>query len=52
VTKTDWHKALCDAAQFDWGVNWRLFEMEPRLESRVERLAREKYSQQSYNQRR
>ncbi|PYI86799.1 MAG: hypothetical protein DME26_08325 [Verrucomicrobia bacterium] len=52
VAKADWQKAFCDAAHFDWHVTWQAFEMDPSLESRVERLAREKYSQPAYNQRR
>jgi lipoate-protein ligase A len=52
VRKTDWQKALCDAAHAQWKVKWQACEMDFSQEERVERLAREKYSQRSYNQRR
>jgi len=52
VAKVEWQKALCDEAHFEWGVHWRVFETPPSLETRVESLARLKYSQASYNQRR
>jgi lipoate-protein ligase A len=52
VAKADWEKAMCDAARVEQGVNWSAFEPDASLTARACELAREKYSQASYNQKR
>jgi lipoate-protein ligase A len=52
TTKADWQNALCEEAQARWRVNWAAFEINADLEQIVERLAREKYSQDYYTQKR
>lgn len=48
----DWQQALCVEAENKWGVSWAAFAIEPDLEIMAERLAREKYSQAYYTQKR
>jgi lipoate-protein ligase A len=50
--RTDWHNAMCTAAQQNWGVEWRELVPDAPLEQRADALAKEKYSQVSYTQRR
>ena len=52
VVRTDWEKAMCDAAREEQGADWTAFEADPQLADRAHQLAREKYSQSRYNQKR
>jgi lipoate-protein ligase A len=52
LAKSDWQKAVCDVAHFDFGVRWAEFETDTQLRQRSEELARDKYSQTGYNQKR
>lgn len=52
LSRTDWQSAMCDAAKAEQGVQWQEFIPDDDLVQRTEQLAREKYSQASYNQRR
>jgi lipoyl(octanoyl) transferase len=46
-----WQKAMCDVS-LERGVVWKRFQPSPALEERAQVLAREKYSQQRYTQKR
>ncbi len=48
----DWQQAFCDIAHRQWRVNWKPLEAAPALERRAIELARQKFSQPSYNERR
>jgi lipoate-protein ligase A len=52
LAKIDWQKAMCDAAHFDFGVQWTEFESDTLLRERAEALARDKYAVSAYNQKR
>jgi len=52
TAKADWQNALCEEAHARWSVNWAAFEITSDLEQIVERLAREKYSQDYYTRKR
>ncbi len=52
VAKADWQKALCDVAHRRWSVEWLPLEIESALVEGAGHLAREKYSQESYNEQR
>ncbi len=52
LAKIDWQKAMCDAAHFDFGVQWAEFELDTLLRERAETLARDKYAVATYNQKR
>lgn len=52
VAKVDWQMAFCARAQSLWDVQWEPFDPDTDLRDRAEILAREKYSQPAYNQRR
>ena len=52
LVKIDWQKVMCDAAHFDFGVQWAEFEPDTLLRERAETLARDKYSVAAYNQKR
>jgi hypothetical protein len=43
---------MCDAACAEQGAVWALFEPDAPLAERTDQLAREKYSQPRYNQKR
>ena len=52
LAKADWQKALCDAGRLLQGAAWKEFEPDAPLTRRAQELARQKYSQASYNQKR
>jgi lipoate-protein ligase A len=52
VNRTDWEKAMCDAARAEPGAKWVESKLESPLSERARELARQKYSQPSYNQKR
>jgi len=52
LAKIDWQQAVCDVAVRDFGVHWSEFELNTSLREQAERLALEKYSQATYNQKR
>jgi lipoyl(octanoyl) transferase len=52
LARADWQKAMCEAARAELGAEWVEFELDAPLSERVGELARQKYSQPSYNQKR
>jgi len=52
VVRSVWEKAWGDAAREQQGADWMAFEADPQLADRAHQLAREKYSQSRYNQKR
>jgi lipoate-protein ligase A len=52
VARTDWEKAMCDVARDEQGAAWAALELDSPLTDRTRELARQKYSQASYNQKR
>ncbi len=52
LAKVDWQKAMCDVAHFERGVGWVEFVPDTALHERALTLARQKYSQPTYNQKR
>ena len=52
LARADWEKAMCDAARDEQGANWCVFELDAPLAERARELARQKYSQAGYNQKR
>jgi lipoate-protein ligase A len=47
-----WHSAMLDSASIETGSNWKNLTLSVALKNRAEELARSKYSQASYNQKR
>jgi lipoyl(octanoyl) transferase len=52
ATRTEWEKAMRDAAREEQAADWMAFEADNQLADRAHLLALEKYSQARYNQRR
>ena len=52
LARTDWEKTMCDVARAEHGVAWATFQPDAALSQRAQELARQKYSQASYNQKR
>ncbi|MEO7297274.1 MAG: hypothetical protein ABI042_01710 [Verrucomicrobiota bacterium] len=52
LTKTNWQTAMCDVAHENFGVSWEAFAPESAQAERAMSLAKEKYSQAAYNQKR
>jgi lipoate-protein ligase A len=52
LANADWQKAMCDAARFLHGAAWFEFKADAPLSHRAQELARQKYSQADYNQKR
>jgi lipoate-protein ligase A len=52
LAKIDWQEAMCGIATEQWQVRWSDFEIETSLRERAEALAREKYSQETFNRKR
>jgi lipoyl(octanoyl) transferase len=50
--RADWQQAMCDEASSSLGAQWAAFEPDAPLAERTDALARQKYSQTSYNQKR
>ena len=51
-TRTDWENAMCKVAQQEFGIEWSKLVMGEELSERARTLAREKYSQDRFNQKR
>jgi lipoyl(octanoyl) transferase len=51
-SRTDWQQAMCAAARASQGVEWQEFAPDAALTGRALELARRKYSQDAYNQKR
>ncbi len=52
LAKADWQKAMCDVAHENFEMVWKDFLIETDLADCAETLAKEKYSQTGYNQKR
>jgi lipoate-protein ligase A len=52
INRVDWEQAMCDAAQYTYGISWADFEPDAILSHRVAELARKTYAQPEYNCRR
>jgi lipoate-protein ligase A len=52
IARTDWENAMRGAAEKQFSVNWTNFFANAELHRRAETLAREKFSQAGYNQKR
>ena len=52
VVRADWQRAFCDAARFDWDVEWTPWEVPEEVERHAAKLAKEKYSRPEHNERR
>jgi len=52
LARTDWEKAMCDAARDEQGVTWSALQPDALLAERTLALARVKYSQAGYNRKR
>jgi len=52
LARADWEKAVCDAARAEHGADWVTFQPDAALTQRAQELARQKYSQATYNQKR
>jgi len=47
-TRTDWQKAMCEAGQMGFRIEWLEFEPDDLLRKQVEALVRHKYSQEEF----
>jgi len=52
INRSDFEKAFCEVARSEWGIEWQPPNLEAAFLNRVRELAREKYSQREYNERR
>jgi hypothetical protein len=52
VARADWEQAMCDVACAEQGANWVVIKPDAPLAERASDLARQKYSQASFNQKR
>ena len=52
VKREDWESAMCAAATELFSVGWDAFSPDEELSARAEELARQKYSQAAYNEKR
>ena len=52
LSRSDWEKAMCDVARENIEMAWKNFTPGPELTNRTATLAKEKYSQKSYNEKR
>jgi len=52
VKREDWESAMCAAAKELFSVGWDEFSPDEELSARAEELARQKYSQAAYNEKR
>jgi len=52
LSRADWQKAMCDVARVEQGALWVAFDPDAPLAERALELARQKYSQPSYNRKR
>ena len=49
---SDWENAMREVARENWKIEWEIFSLQKTLSARAEELARQKYSQNSYNAKR
>lgn len=52
LSRADWERAMCAAARAQCGAGWIAFELDAALSQSAQALARHKYSQPAYNQKR
>jgi hypothetical protein len=52
IARTDWQKAMGNVGRVEFGVEWSDFAPDKTLRERANELARQKYSQNIYNQKR
>jgi lipoyl(octanoyl) transferase len=52
LARSAWENAMCVVARRKFGVLWNDFSADEKLRARVDELARERYSQDSYNRKR
>jgi lipoate-protein ligase A len=52
LRRADWETAVCAVAQARWGVQWVALAPDAALTQRADELARAKYAQPAFNQRR
>lgn len=52
LAKADWQKAMCDVAHEQWAARWTKLELSGELKQKTMALAKEKYSQPGFNQKR
>jgi lipoate-protein ligase A len=52
VTREEWQEAFCEVAHRVWGVEWVTMPPQTVGTESADHLAREKYSQRAYNERR
>ena len=50
--RADWEKAMVEVARQDFDIAWSDFSPDAKLRARVDKLVREKYSQEIYNHKR
>jgi lipoyl(octanoyl) transferase len=52
LAKTAWHEVMCAVACAKFGARWVKFELDTALRERAQQLARQKYAQPTYSQKR
>ena len=52
LVRADWEKAMCDCATNEWRVAWQPLTLDDSITRAVSKLTEEKYSQQTYNEKR
>ncbi len=52
ITRGNWEEAICEVGEKQIGMHWEEFKVAGWLKARAEELARTKYSQERFNQRR
>jgi lipoyl(octanoyl) transferase len=52
LARTDWEMAMCDVMRAEDGASWLPFELDAPLAEQARALARQKYSQPTYNRKR
>jgi lipoate-protein ligase A len=52
ISRASFERAFREAAEDNWGIEWKSMEMTAELVRRVQQLVREKYSRREYNERR
>src|ERR1700677_3870212 len=52
LARGDWENAMVEAARKDFGIEWKAWSPDENFRTRVESLAAEKFSQESFNRKR
>jgi lipoate-protein ligase A len=52
LSRAEWQKAMREAARSSYGAEWKQLKPDPLLRQRADELARQKYSQKAFNERR